>query len=393
MSKRILFCSLCILIFLIPLKQDSNAKTWERRDTTVHADSILAAIERGESIIIDSCEIFGPLMKVGEPGSPDTINSMIQFRHSNFKDMVLFRDCYFSSSVSFSGVTFSRNTYFPWSIFGEDADFRGVTFSEDAHFMGATFRKAVHFKNATVNGIASFSSATFNGYTCFDSVTFTTFASFFRAWFSEFASFWNASFNGFCDFSEAKFKKKVDLRFKELKNFYIKWKQLEGHLSYSTPRFLLEFINYFEEQRQLDDADGVYLFLKDQERMEKKWYVRYPEYWFMQLTCGYGTRPLRALATSGLVMILFAIFYYFIKIREPKRALGAGFKRISIKTYNAIYFSVNTFVIGAPLDWTPENTQSSTKHYLFRILTIVERTLGWILLVLFVVTLARKFIR
>jgi hypothetical protein len=58
MSKKILFCSLFILIFLIPSKQDSNATTWERHNTTVHADSMLAAIDRGDSVIIDSCEIL-----------------------------------------------------------------------------------------------------------------------------------------------------------------------------------------------------------------------------------------------------------------------------------------------------------------------------------------------
>jgi len=393
MSKKILFCSLFILIFLIPSKQDPNAKTWRQHNTTVHADSILAAMDRGDSVIIDSCEILGPLIKAGEPGRPDTINSMIKLNQSTFKDIVLFRDCYFSSLLSFSGVTFSKNSYFPWSIFSEDADFRGVTFSEDAHFMRATFRKSVSFENATVNRIASFYLATFGGYACFDSATFITVASFSQAWFSEFASFWNASFDGFCDFSEAKFRKKVDLRFKEFKNFRIKWRQLQGHLDNNAPSFILKFQKYFEEQRQLDDADGVYLFLKDQERMEKRWYIRYPEYWFIQQTCGYGVDPLLPLRASLVVVALFAIPYYLIKIREPKWALGAGLKRIGIKAWNAFYFSGNTFVSGAPIEWTPEDTRSSKRHYLFRILTTVERTSGWILLVLFVVTLTRKFIR
>ena len=139
MCKKILFPGLLILIAFIAWKQDSNAKTWERHNTTVHADSIIAAIDRGEDIKIDSCEIFGPLIKVGEPKRPDTINSMIQLRHNTFKDIVLFRYCYFSSSVCFSGVTFSGNSYFLWCIFSRDADFRGVAFSGDADFMGTTF--------------------------------------------------------------------------------------------------------------------------------------------------------------------------------------------------------------------------------------------------------------
>ena len=143
----------------------------------------------------------------------------------------------------------------------------------------------------------------------------------------------------------------------------------------------------------LHDADLVYLFLKEQERIRKPWYKRYPEYWFIQQTCEYGVGPLRTLRTSGIVIAVFAVFYYLLQIRELRRALGRGLKRIGLKTYNALYFSINTFVSGAPIDWVPENTESSMEHYIFRILTTVERGLGWVLLVLFVVTLTRTFIR
>ena len=65
MSRKSLFLVLFIFLALTAWKQHPNAKTWERHNTTVQADSILAANERGDSVLIDSCEIFGPLVKIG----------------------------------------------------------------------------------------------------------------------------------------------------------------------------------------------------------------------------------------------------------------------------------------------------------------------------------------
>jgi hypothetical protein len=346
MSKRILFCSLFILIFLIYSKQDLNAKTWPP-GSKIPADSIEAVIRSGEELFIDSCEILDTLIITAweEPkGSWVTLKDiwgLIRIVNSTFHD-----------PVSFSYCCFHKDVYLEGNTFIEEARFDESTFAGLADFMDSRFKGHGSFFQVVLKGDAYF------GRTSFDST--------------------------------------VSFSLEEFGNlYYLRWKQLDGQLVYDEylTMSMYALARYFEERRQLDDADGVYLFLKNQERMEKPKLQRYLEYWFIQLTCGYGTRPLRALATSGLVMVLFAIFYYLIKIREPKKALGAGLRRIGMKAYNGIYFSVNTFVIGAPLEWTPEDTQSSTKHYLFRILTTVERTLGWILLVLFVVTLTRKFIR
>ncbi len=408
MFKRILFVGLLILITLIAWKQDSNAKTWPP-GSKIPADSIIAAIDRGEDIKIDSCEIFGPLIKVGEPKRPDTINSMIQLRHNTFKDIVLFRDCYFSSSVCFSGATFGGDSYFLWCIFSKNADFRGVAFSGDADLMGTTFRRFAYFDGATFNRLALFSSTTIgdSGHASFVKATFTTFASFSRALFSGSASFRNASFGGFCDFSEAEFQKKVDFRLKELKNFYIKWKQLEGHLSYGEAPFVLKFMKYFEVQRQLDDADGAYLFLKDQERREKSWLRRYFEYWVLQLPCGYGVRPWNILFLSIGIILIFTLFYTKSNgIKEIEKEFGnprrrrirQGACRSFRKRWRyAFYFSFQTFIIGVVPDWYPTdefliNTRK-IKLFKFRTLSMIEGALGWVLLVLFVVTLTRKFIR
>ncbi len=67
------------------------------------------------------------------------------------------------------------------------------------------------------------------------------------------------------------------------------------------------------------------------------------------------------------------------------------------KRRDAFYFSVQTFVIGVVSDWYPTEdflVRSKNKRFFgFRTLSMIEGALGWILLVLFVVTLIRKFIR
>jgi uncharacterized protein YjbI with pentapeptide repeats len=472
MSKKILFCSLFILIFLFPIEQDPSAKTWERRNTTVSADSIIAAIDRGDSVIIDSCKIFGPLIKEGTWRRPDTIKSVIKTEYSTIYDSVSFKCCYFNEDVMFEPdtfhgyagfmyTTFSEYTSFTSATFSGDADFddatfdgeaffseatigghgdfRGVIFEDfagfwraticgDAYFSGATFARDAYFdeinfegepyfnvanfdsdacfREATFGGDANFKGATFKNDAYFYMATFDSNASFSEAYFCGNAYFQEVTFGGYADFSDAIFCRQVDLSPKEFKNMYISWKQLKGHLVYNrTANYKL--MKYFEDQRLSDDADGIYLFLKDHERVQKPPYIRYPEYWFIQLTCGYGVKPLRTLVATFLIILVFSVFYTKSNaIREIEKELGHRRRRrkyrivcssFSKRFYDALYFSVHTFIIGVVSDWHPTDefliNTKKIRLFKFRTLSMIEGALGWILLVLFVVTLTRKFIR
>ena len=360
MSKKILFFCLFILIFLIPSKQDPNAKTWERHDTTVYARDINAAIDRGDSIIIDGCEIIGSLTREGTPESPDTIKSFIIVYSSNFLNLVSFVDCYFAKEARFSGDTFS---YY--------VDFSKTTFNENAWFFPAFFDKDVYFLLAKFRG---------------------------------FASFWAAEFRG-----------KVDLRYIEFNDFYISWKQLKDHLICDPPTSF-KLMKQFEERRQLDDADGVYLFLKDQERLKKPWYVRYPEYWFIQLTCGYGRRPLYTFILSIILVIFFAVFFTNSKaIKEIEKESGRRWlprlyrdvpQNWRKRFYYALYFSLHTFIIGVVSDWHATDeflikkrieiklfkfgpNIKLTPRFKFRTLSMIEGALGWILVIILIISLER----
>jgi len=371
MSKKILFCSLFILIFLMPSKQDSNAETWERHNTTVSADSILAAIDRGDSIIIDRCKIFGSLKKEGTPEKLETIMSLIKIYISTFSDPISFSHCYFTKGIGFEGDNLNGYSSFWFTTFGDYADFDRTKFGGDVNFMGTTFGGN--------------------------------------------ASFFGATFSGDVDFRFAHFGRDVDLAFIEFKNIYILWKQLKGHLI-CEPRVSYKLMKQFEEERHLDDADGIYLFLKDHERMEKKWYVRYPAYWFIQLTCGYGRKPLNTFILSIILVVLFAVFFTNSKaIKEIEKESGRRWlprlyrdipKTRRKRFYYALYFSLHTFIIGVVSDWHATDeflikrmieiklfkfgpNIKLTPRFKFRTLSMMEGALGWILVIILIISLER----
>jgi hypothetical protein len=395
MFKKILFCTFFILIFLIPSKQDPNAKTWERHNTIVLADSILAAIDRGDSVGIYGCKIVGQLTKEGEWGRPDTIKSYIDVRGSTFFETVFFEYCYFMEEVvfyddtlhkyaGFSQVSFINSARFTQTTFDTSASFFKSAFYEDAFFDGTTFREEADFSTVMFKKRADFSRYEISrarGYV------------FKNTAFYGDANFYNSIFDGDANFSFATFDGQIDLRFIRFNKMNIFWKQLKGGLICDPP-VCFKLIKQYDEQRQLNGVDGVYLYMKDQERMEKFWLWRYLEYWFIQLTCGYGVKPWRPLITSALVIILFTFIYLILDTQEQE-PLNLGLANPGHQTFKwrpsrGFYYSINTFIIGAPLNWTVGNDHSQKW---FRIWTTIERTFGWILLVLFVVTLTRKFIR
>jgi len=421
MSKKILFCSLFILIFLMPSKQDSNAETWERHNTTVDADSILAAIDRGDSIIIDSCEIFGRLTKEGTGERPDTLKSFIDISCSTFHGTVSFIKCYFMRRINLDADTFIKMVTFSpvyvladgtyillsWkngerTFFGEFADFSHSTFWEFANFGNVKFWEGADFSNTTFCKVASFNHTFFYDTANFAYVTFARGASFGEAAFGGDADFSVATFGGYTDFSVANFVEQVKLTPEQFENIYISWNQLKGHLDYGPPDYY-ELMKHFEEQRQLADADGVYLFLKNQERIKKFWLWRYLEYWFIQLTCGYGRKPLNTFVLSVALVILFAIFFTNSKAikeierdfrhrRRPRifREIPKNWRK---RFYYALYFSLHTFIIGVVSDWhaTDEfliNTKR-IKRFRFRTLSMIEGALGWILVIILIISLER----
>lgn len=428
MLKRILFYSLFIL--LIPLKQDSNANTWERSSTKVPATSIISAIERGDSIIIDDCEIIGAFIRKGIREKRLDSNIYMKISESTFFDSVYFGYCTFYGYVKFCNVNFSKRVHFFDVAFFGDSSFsvHGCVFKDSVNIeqtefmMGADFSQATFVKPATFVLLNFSDNVTFREANFLDCVVFlsTVFAkdadfiftkflhvTFFYNFFQGDVTFNLTEFNGWARFYQTSFSKAVDLDPQTCKHIVLLWDVLKGHLKYN-PSGNLKLIKYYEENRQLNEADDVYLFLKEKERMEKPWYYRYPEFWFIQLICGYGVRPSYTLLWSLGIILIFAFFYTlrynsikeiekeFWYSRRPKilKEIRSNLRK---RIYNALYFSVHTFIIGIVSNWHPTDEflikTRKIRLLKFRTLSMIEGVLGWVLLVLFVVTLTRKFIR
>jgi hypothetical protein len=372
--RKLLLKAIVILCCLAFHSLSTQAGTFQPQPgSTVLADSIIAAIERGDSIIIHKCKILGGLLKKGIQEKPEIIKSVIDIESSTFWNSVSFKDCYFISLV----ILYSDTLI-------DDIDFSRSEFKSDVSFYKTVFKSNVDFHFVKFGGKTVFTSTIFN----------------------ERADFSFCTFGGDVYFWNAIFKEQAVLLSIEFTNIYISWNQLKHHLI-CEPRTSYKFMKYFEEQRVLGDADGVYLFLKDQERMEKSRIFRYLEYWLYKLPFGYGAKPLNTLYFSIIIVIVFALFYVkpnAIKEiekefwhRKRQRLFQNVTKGFWKRFYNALYFSVHTFIIGIVSNWHPTdefliNTRR-IKLFKFRTLSMIEGVLGWILLAVFIVILTRKFIR
>lgn len=399
MLRKMILKILVVLFCITFHSLNTQAGVFEKYSTKVLADSLISAIDRGDSILIESCIIIGPIIKEVPSGRTDTIKSFIAISQSTFSDEVYFINCHFNEGVFFIDDSLTK-----------DVVFHTASFVREATFLLTTFGGVTRFSITNFGGPASFSYARFEGDAYFDDAAFDSSAFFVVASFGRGADFRHSKFGGDVDFSGsafggvalfvgAEFHGKANFSPKEFKDIDISWKQLKGHLVYDgTANYKL--MKYFEEQRKLKDADGIFLFLKDQERMEKHPLIRYPEYWFIQLTCGYGRKPLNTFIFSILIVILFAVFFADSRAIKEIEPTASG-KRF----YNALYFSVHTFIIGIVSNWHPSDEflidrtiriklfkfriNKEIKCFKFRTLSMIEGALGWILVIILIISLER----
>ena len=104
----------------------------------------------------------------------------------------------------------------------------------------------------------------------------------------------------------------------------------------------------------------------------------------MEQTCGYGVKPFNAPFVGGSIILVFTCIYWFGKgISRLKENDGGGDQSVSF--LDAFYFSMFTFTTIGYGDWYPKDR--------FRKYVVIEGLLGWLILALFLVTLANVMIR
>jgi|GEM_PF-1672885 len=420
-------CLVLALGLAAGMTEDSSASAIFAEHATVEARDIADAIKRGEGVMLDSCVVVGKIELLGQGDERDTIGGFILIARSTFTDSVIFRHWTFAQPVGFRGSTFGSYTYFGDVSFDEPTGFDRVTFSGNAHFRdvvfraradfeGATFGEELVFWSSTFGDVTRFWDACFEGPACFFEDTLQAYTDFGSAVFkstgnfggTRFAqtSFTSTTFEEDVVFTDAVFTDRVSFSLATFGSFYARWSQL-AHFINADYRFMSRLIRNFEELRFLGDADDCYLFLRDNERKKKPWLRRHAEYWLLQATCGYGVKPERLFFWSFGVILVFMLFYTRNGAILQRDILPASARRRRLhlrmhssgtaKLRDAFFYSFQTFLVGAVPGWcsTDQFLINSRRLRLirFRTLSMIEGALGWVLLILFVVTLTRKFIR
>lgn len=118
------------------------------------------------------------------------------------------------------------------------------------------------------------------------------------------------------------------------------------------------------------------------------------EYIFLNLPCGYGTKPLRPLGVGGMLVLLFTLGYfipYFFNVKSlvyrqgKDKAENEEDDRWYHCLYNSFYFSVMTFTTVGYGDYSPKR--------IFKVVAMLEGIFGWLTLALFLVTLGNVWLR
>jgi len=306
------------------------------------------------------------------PGTSDFSNrkflNYANFTNAKFSEKANFRSATFSKNVIFHGATFSRIADFGGVRFsGTYADFEYVKFSGFAHFGGADFSGLAHFGGANFLGIANFGAVRFSGKANFGGVKFSGDADFESARFLQIAYFQGATFLGYADFRRVEIFKDTNFRYAQIdgkmdfipeKNEIInfehtyfsenirvyanltqcyfwdsniervdltgsKWdrnikkeiiifEEIEARL----PSKVLEDI--YRRLKQSYQKNGVYslageFYYREMECLRKQLKRFQKLFWsiaFKRL-CGYGEKPFNVIGYSFLIIIVFAVIFYY----------------------------------------------------------------------------------
>ena len=397
-----------LLLGIIVLLMSTSVQAEEL--TEVNATDILEQIENGEDIYRENVRIKGELdlSEIELKTIPNTrtereislydleeelkiVESKIEIHDSVFEDDVDFSNTQFRKDIDFSGTSFLGEINFRGANFAGYTSFWGANFAGYTSFCNANFAGDAGFWDANFGSAAGFWFANFAGDAGFGLANFAGDADFGLANFAGDADFELANFAGNATFDSTEFNKvsftrstftNVSLGESEFNQMKVEWMTLKDALPADGLTYI-KLIKNFREMEQFEDADAAYYQYRRLSQKNKKWSFSKLMDVVAGASCGYGVKPGYTLIWGFILIIVFALVY----------KLGNGIKRLKLKEngearvsfWDAFYFSLVTFTTVGYGDWYPED--------MYRKFVMIEGVLGWLLLALFIVTLANVMIR
>lgn len=393
----------------------------------VHASEVLENISRGEEIYYDNAIIIGnlDLSNLNLPCDDfgrRIIASKISVIGSLINGDVDFDNSRFINKIDFSGTSFHKNLNFSSSHFNSIASLRNASFLNNIDFSEAefeswvdlsraTFSKGASFDDAEIYDFGNLSLASFKGYASFNDTVFGSYAffsgtqfekgvNFYRTEFHREARFYGARFLGYANFSDSRFadyayfqgsdfRGPISLNRTKISDFIIDWSSIEAHLVYNEAAYQALMLKFWASGK-FDDYNNCYYQYRWLKQSYEPMGIAKGIDILAWILCGYGVRPLRTLAFGFMIIILFSIIYWRVKLvprfYDAKSADSYKREESLISTMgDAFYFSTMMFVTRPPYGLHPAGR--------WRYLIILEYILGWLIMALFLVLMARLMIR
>ncbi|MDR0560277.1 MAG: pentapeptide repeat-containing protein [Prevotellaceae bacterium] len=206
------------LLFILLFSIAATACGTEPQKNTareVKASEIIAMVDRGENICLDSCIVYGDLdftaVKKFSKIAPEigqiyidcsltfirciflgkisayAYNPMVctvfgrnlSFIDCDFRNETDFTECTVEGNAFFSGSVFRKKSlwqaayfkykvaYFTRTVFEDEAMFQNSVYAGDVHFVHARFEKSAMFQGAVAAGLMMFGAVYFGGYVDF----------------------------------------------------------------------------------------------------------------------------------------------------------------------------------------------------------------------------------
>ena len=362
----------------------------------IPASKILAKIEKGEPVEYDHVHINGNL----DVSGLSHVTSQITITNSEINGVSNFSEAIFENPVKFEGTVFIGETYSQKSRFNGYACFSDAKFCKESYFEETIFNGEVYFRETIFNGHAfffrtifckgiplgvyfnkavfykdaHFSGAYFNGNAHFDSANFCCDSFYHDAWFLGSASFNASHFERRALFIRSHF---------EGENLSLKNTEFKNPQDQENACRLAK--KAFENTGDRDAASYHFYREMNAIRKQKPWYIRYPEFFFIQLIFGYGVHPFRLMFCWFAVATIFAIIYSAeggIISKLPASSLPQPLSYF----VECFYFSIVTAV-------TPGYGKYELTSWVYQAIASIEAIFGTFMWAAFIATFARKYMK
>ncbi len=401
----------------------------------IKSEDILAKIKNREPVDYNSVIIEDNLYLCNlSPLGPVIVDSPINIINSEIKCDIYFNDSILNRAVCFENTKFDGINHFDGTMFREYANFGQSVFEGAASFRGAKFRGSANFWNSKFNStaiftksqfqegmvdfhrsefqdLAIFNFANFGGYEInfensifggtadFRQARFNGDAIFLGSSFKDDADFGGSQFNSSSNFLGSRFDKSLYFHKIRFKNLDINWDSIHYKLISDEPGYI-SLIRNFKDLGQFDDADNCYYEYREWKRNNRPldWARLFDS--LAWLTCGYGVRCIHPIFSGFLVIIAFGIYYdmrgidsLVIRYLFKRKSFEDSTKELSEGLKKTFSFSAIT-LLSLPSEWHPYGKEEYSKFIKFHLFSaIVERLIGYGLMLLLIGTLTRLMVR